>query len=225
MLSIWSCLLPWSIVCANVGISDPLFCLCKQFSLYTGTTPDSIRSCRTLPGPTLFSWRSSPTRMTSAPSGMASNIWYISTVSAMEVSSRIYTSCSSGLFLFLLGTNWVSGRGSSMALAVLAYISVCSSILCAAQPVVAAKRIWALGFTQYMPSMIPLIVLVFPDPGGPVKIHRPPFRIKVIAFFWLSSNWIPNLRSINGIFESGNKYLTAVFCNRRMLLAILFSIR
>ena len=65
-------------------------------SFTTGKQPDEIMSFSTLPGPTLGSWFTSPTRITRVPGTIAFKSAYISGRSTIDISSMMITSASSG---------------------------------------------------------------------------------------------------------------------------------
>ena len=87
---------PWLIRCALVMMR--LLAACRNTSVRrtTGTTPLSIRSRNTSPGPTEGNWSTSPTSSRLPWAGTARSRWLISGTSTIEVSSTTSKSQSKG---------------------------------------------------------------------------------------------------------------------------------
>jgi hypothetical protein len=93
---------PRRIRCALVMMWLPAACLNTSVSRTTGTTPLSIKSPSTVPGPTGGSWSTSPTRTNPARLGTARTSECISGTSTIEVSSTTRRPQASVFDSFLL---------------------------------------------------------------------------------------------------------------------------
>ena len=129
---------PRLILCAFTIISLSPACL----NIFVSFTTEMI-SFSTLPGPTLGSWFTSPTRITRVPGTIAFRSAYISGRSTIDISSIITTSASSGFSAFRWKPPIVSSSGfpdtSRRRCIVCASQPVASVILFAALPVGAAR--------------------------------------------------------------------------------------
>lgn len=141
--------------------------------------------------------------------GMALNSVLASHVSTIDISSMINNPPSNSFVLtegdfsrpFKPSSRWI----------VLAGNPVVSFIRLAARPVGAASRIGKISWVYLFGSnskpfnsanklTIPLITVVFPVPGPPVKINKGDRIASEIAFSCDSPYWIPNIFSIRRMF-------------------------
>ena len=152
-------------------------------SCTTWNCPLSIISFNTLPGPTLGSWFTSPTRISLVPATIAFRRDCIRLISTIDISSIITTSVSSGLLSFRSNPTAPSipPFNSSIRCMVLASYPVISLIRFAALPVGAARKMSRPSSSKYL--IILLIVVVLPVPGPPVitKIFRQASQSDIIV--------------------------------------------
>ena len=134
---------PRLILCAFTIMSLSPACLNIFVSFTTEKHSEEMISFSTLPGPTLGSWFTSPTRITRVPGTIAFRSAYISGRSTIDISSIITTSASSGFSAFRWKPPIVSSSGfpdtSRRRCIVCASQPVASVILFAALPVGAAR--------------------------------------------------------------------------------------
>ena len=165
-------------------------------SCTTWNCPLSIISFNTLPGPTLGSWFTSPTRISLVPATIAFRRDCIRLISTIDISSIITTSVSSGLLSFRSNPTAPSipPFNSSIRCMVLASYPVISLIRFAALPVGAARKMSRPSSSKYL--IILLIVVVLPVPGPPVITKSPFLTASETASFWCSSSSMPVCFSI-----------------------------
>ena len=130
-----------------------------------GTTPESIRSFRTDPGPTDGNWSTSPTSMRAASGGTASIRLYAKGRSIMLTSSAKTTSASRGWSALRLKAR-SEGSNSRSLWMVFAPQPVVSVIRLAARPVGAHSRHSRRLAVNTLSMLLTMVVL--PTPGPPV---------------------------------------------------------
>ena len=179
---------PRRIRCAVVMILLSAACLNTSVRRTTGTTPLSIKSPSTVPGPTDGSWSTSPTRINPAWLLRARTSECISSTSTIEVSSTTNRSHASGFDSSLVNRP-VAGLISSRRWMVFASMPVVSVSRFAARPVGAHSR----HFTPLTRKIIRIefTSVVFPTPGPPVitTIRFP--RTVFSAARWLGARVLP----------------------------------
>ena len=136
------------------------------FNLTTGIFPDSIKSSKILPGPTLGNWSFSPTNKSWQVGEIAFSKEWARKRSTIELSSTMTASKGKGLSLSRLNPR-LAGSNSSKRCKVFASKPAISPNLWAARPVGAAKPIF-LPMPCQSATMV-FWVKVFPVPGPPVR--------------------------------------------------------
>ncbi len=181
---------PALILWAFTIISLSEACLKILVSLTTGKAFAQIISRSTLPGPTLGSWFTSPTKTRRVPTVTARSSACIRLISTIDISSIISTSVSSGLLSLrskcAAAPSSIPFESSSRRWMVLASCPVVSFIRFAARPVGAASKISMPSASKKL--MIALIVVVFPVPGPPVSKESPLLAAVRTACAWCSSS-------------------------------------
>ena len=165
------------------------------------TTPDLMRSPRTLPAPTDGSWSVSPTHVTDAPDGMAARRSSARLTSTIDVSSNMNTSPSSR-FSSLKVKRLVTGFHLRSRCTVIAGAPTDSAMRFAARPVGAARTTLRRR-AEYISTRARMIV-VLPTPGPPVIIEKRFPRQRASAADCCAASVKPARRSHHGIAFSAS---------------------